>query len=341
MIVPSQFSHVSTSATHHPAAAGSVFYTLPLEFLTSLSAGLNSPDFGPDLWKVELELSRLNGEHSQRIGFINGQPIVSSMLVDPDFSTGVAEYLKAANLSQSAYQEADRQATQARRNQRAYCGWLMTSREFITEHTTVWNLVRPMAIADSSIPSPVATGFRLDVPGAHADENNAVTGDVLHTLRDHCAKWRLSRLAGPFMPDPLGLQSPAPLPLMAAEQAIASGSGLTVLPDTMPLPPKEELRKSIDGARQSEGDAHLDGWKNVIASGSRNKRGELDRYARLFAAQHLYSVLMSRHSEALDGRKGYVCERIADFFHVDERTIVRDFDELAQKLGSQWWKRAY
>jgi len=315
----------------------SVVYTLPEPFLASLRMGERRPAFKAPRWAAELEISLRNGDHSVRIGFINGHPLTSSMLVDPDFSVGVAEYLRTANLSATAFQDAVQQARRVRRNQRAYCGWLMTSRQFLTEHSEVWKSLRPLAISDSAMPRPVTSGFATFLEGFEAPREDR----RLSQLRDHCARWRLSHLTGPYVPEPLAFQSPAPLPQLAAEQAASAGFGLTVIPDTMPLPARDELRTSISGAREAIQSDHLASWRKIISSESRTKEDQLDRYSRIFVVQHLYSVLLSRHADALRGKVTYVRQRIADFLNVDEKTVQRDFALLAREGGAEWWKRAF
>ncbi len=102
--------------------------------------------------------------------------------------------------------------------------------------------------------------------------------------------WRIKTLAAPQLPWPLGWQCPAPV--MDDSRELLASCGVTVfIPDTNPLPDRDQLRLLVADARGASQDReHLRDWLELVDSGNKSKTG-LERYRRVFLIQ-LFSKLL-------------------------------------------------
>jgi hypothetical protein len=149
------------------------------------------------------------------------------------------------------------------------------------------------------------------------------------------ARWRLAGLAAPYLPLPLAPQVPAPG--RAGPQPVG---GITIfLPDTFPVPSREELRDTIEDAlRGGPGPAHLAEWHALVRADNKAKNS-IDRYGRLFTLQHLMPVLPARHGPALRRKAGPLIHALARYLcgeHLGaDGTIRKDLTFIRKRLRAR------
>jgi hypothetical protein len=304
--------------------------------LTPITNEAGTVAFDKDLWRMEEEISEVIGDHGSRVGFVNGAAIAFCYLQEQDSADKqLLDYLREAGANPTTIHQLATRFEAATRDLRAYAGWLLTHREFIDEHDDLW---RTLSAADCAVPVPQPASQIPNPLRASAD--GAQKQDAIKQLHDFCARWRLARLVGPYLPLPIGRQTPAASPHLAAMQAQTSGFALVQFPDTMPIPAETEIRDVLQTAIQQPGGEHLAEWQRLTFSGNAAKK-TLPRYSRIFELQHFYALLMSRHGESLKRTKQQLARVFAEYFDVSEDTIKRDLKLIQQNLGKSWFHRAY
>ena len=134
------------------------------------------------------------------------------------------------------------------------------------------------------------------------------------------------------------------LPVSILPQLVRAG-GVFCIPDTFPVPSRDELRNLLEGALhgRKDNDEHLKEWMKLIAKDNVAKKPIL-RFGRLFLIQHYYRVLRHRHSRALHRKSKVVNEILMKFLEntslkVSLKTIVSDVQFLQERLGRNWLER--
>src|SRR4051794_40554678 len=126
----------------HPLVQGRIFFTLPRQLLANLAAELGNEGFDPNVQELELELSQICDDHTQRVGFRSDAPIVYGYLrrspltaVRHDENTlqelGWDMTLAEVNSSLKLAESRSRKYFQV---SQGYAGWLMTNPTFVDEH---------------------------------------------------------------------------------------------------------------------------------------------------------------------------------------------------------------
>jgi hypothetical protein len=112
--------------------------------------------------------------------------------------------------------------------------------------------------------------------------------------------------------------------------------GLFYLPDTFPVPSRDELRGILeDGLRGSQRPEHIEGWTRLVASKNPAKN-QIGRYGRVFQIQHFCRALGQRHAGAIRGRIQSLELALATFLKTNFATIHRDLQLIRSKLGPDW-----
>jgi hypothetical protein len=136
-------------------------------------------------------------------------------------------------------------------------------------------------------------------------------------------RWRLGGMAGPYLPEPLEPDMLGRINPKFVEQFASAGS-VFFLPDIVTLPSRDELRESIEHARdRCQKVEHLQGWFELIRSDSA-ARNQLDRLSRIFELQHYWRILHNRHATALIKSIGKLEIAFAEWFDVSPETIHGD-----------------
>jgi hypothetical protein len=329
---------------HHPLVAGRYFYTLPPTLWDALLANLGEGSFDHDLIRMERILSAACGDHSSSVGFRDGElvlfaglrPMPPLQLSDDDLR---AIGMEPISIQNSLRLFSERDAEPLRRFRQGYVGWLTTNRQFLDEQdallaahaevvrrlgTNFVELIRPsrtMLLETDAIPDP------------QRDEFN-------QACEAFFTRWRLLSLAGPYLPVPLQALMAGTF-LSTAVPQLARAGGVFFLPDTMPIPSRDQLRGMLDDAlHRGEKPDHLEDWFEIARAGN-TARNHLDRFGRLFEVQHYWRVLYDRHAAALEGNIGRLEVAMSKFFELSPQTIHSDLIQIRRRLGEEWMDRTW
>jgi hypothetical protein len=325
-------------------SSGTVFCTLPAGFLNSLQRFLGKDAFVPAGLLQEYEWSQWSGDHTQSVGFWGKNQIIFNHLR----RKRVAGQIDQATLNRLNWPfklaEVERMLDVGNSRleriwkiSRGYIGWLMTTRQFLEEHDKLiekhsaeieqWgfpSLSRPIV-------GQVPEGLLLPKPEARLQE-------FFQSFDDFYVRWRLVKLAAPNLPVPLQSQTPVAAPILALGPQNQGGS-LFFLPDTFPIPSRDELRVILEESlRNSASPAHLAEWHKLV-SGKNPAKNKIARFGKIFEIQHYYRILHQRHHDALAGRLGKLELALAEFLKVEESTVHADMVHLRKRLGANWMSR--
>ena len=289
----------------HPLIRGQTFYTIPRPLLDGLGHICNSAKLDQELWELERELSQLNGDHTSRIGFVDGMPLYSMFLRDTPLSQSLLQDIRArmpdADAAEREIATLQNRLQASRRDLRAYAGWLMTNRQFLDEQQKVLQDLQAVGIGPA-LPLPVDPRMMATMQSWGYQAESPAKQVATQQLQAFCHRWRLQQLVAPGLPLPQSRQMLQGQLLSATLQAEGSGFGVVLIPDTMPIPRESELRSLMHDAIRATGTAHLTDWLRIITPANPAKK-ELVRYARIFEVQHYYRCLMSRHAAACQRQK--------------------------------------
>ena len=215
----------------------------------------------------------------------------------------------------------------------------MTNRQFLDEHDTLMadhaETVRKWGTHRAGIWIP--RGILLPGHDPHEDPNWPAFNNACEGF---FSRWRLQGLAGPYLPVPLQALLAGSLPLSTFPQLMRAG-GVFCLPDTLPLPSRDQLRGSIDDAlHRGERPEHLEEWLNIARAGN-TARNRLVRFGRLFEIQHHLRLLQKRHPSSLRGNIGRIEKSLAIFLDMKTESIHADLIEIRKRLGKDWLERAW
>jgi hypothetical protein len=322
----------------HAQVTGRFYYALPRQLVILLESELGSGTFDPAAWDLERRLAAETDRHWNRVGYRDGFPLDYPYLFEPVGMEIPNDARTAAGMSTG--QAATLIATWAGAAPRfhgptvGYCGWLLTNPDFLAEHDAL--LDRWLGhLFHHPIPGP-ADIQRLVFP---ANGELPVAPSPAAFVADFAGfydRWRLTGLAAPYLPCPAVPQIPAPVPARNRPP-----TGMTFfLPDTFPVPSREELRNLLEGAlRGGEPPAHLAEWRDLVRGDKRSKNA-IARYGRLFLLQHLMAVLFFRHGPALRRKHGRVEQALARYLLGDrtggEETVHKDVGFIRDRLGPDW-----
>jgi len=320
----------------HPLTAGRWFYTLPRGLLKEFDKEVG---LVPELKDLEFSLSDSNGDHTARVGFHDGWPVNFGFLrnnLPSSESDFFKEGLTGKDVAESL-RVSDERLSQVCRNLRAYLGWLLSNPTFLEEHAKLWPTIAPApGEAMPKVVSPAIFNWATSADQAEIQRREPTEGVL--TLPEFCARWQLTNLHGPLLPEPLGVQSPVVLPEVAAAQAMASGFDFVSIPTIQPLPSETELRALLEDARRRDGPEHLREWTDLIRAGNLGKQ-KLKSYRQVFEVQHYWRLLQTRHSSKIYRNQGLLKQALAEFLKVSPVTMQRFMDLINKRLGEQWWDR--
>lgn len=318
------------------------FYSLPEEVWNEIQREIPESLFEPGNWTREIEVAQMCGEHVQCVGVQGGKVIlygyVRSRLLPISFSKEEAEHMgmshAAANLAASKANKA--KASSSLRARHGYLGWLMTNRLFIEEHDQLiqsnLGLVREHGLQFVQVTHPPEDAIK--------DESEQV-GRFVDELNQFLLRWRISGLAGPYLPIPLPILLGGKIPASLLDPLRQAG-GLVFIPDTIPLPARDELREYLTAAsRPADEDSesqHIKEWRTIIRNDN-SARTQIGRYARVFELQHYWRLLHTRHPQACHRRGSKLHEALARFFEVSTNSIRSDLTLVKKGLGKGWETR--
>jgi hypothetical protein len=329
----------------HPLVAGRYFYTLPAALWRALLDKLSEEEFDAKMLQLEQALAAVGGDHSRRVGvwrrhYVDYQGLRPTSAFEFSDEEQVRAWgLNPLELRDSLRLYAERDATPLERFRRGYAGWLLTSPQFLDEHDSL--------LADHA---EAVRRWGTHLAGVFVPRDMLLpcldpTGDAAwQSFNTACnaffARWRLRSLAGPYLPVPLEALMAGLFPWTVVEQLMRAG-GVFFLPDTMPIPSRDQLRGLLDHAlHRGEQPAHLAEWLALVRSDN-SARNQLDRLGRLFEVQHYFRILRQRHRNAFEGNVGRIEVALSQFFNNSESTVHADLIEIRRRLGNTWLERPW
>jgi len=327
----------------HELVSNQIFLTLPEGLLDAIDKAIDGPNKLAD--GIELKLSRICGDHTQHVGFRNAAPIVYQYLrrqaaANISLNESALKFLSHQGIAdaQSKLQTAERVLRRHFAIAKSYAGWLLTHPPYVEEQDTLVRAHR-QEIAQRGTPNlgrPVTAKVpsEIQVTPAPALQRHVAKFEAFYL------RWRLSGLAAPNLPLPIPPQTPAPAAIFTAGPMNEVGA-LFYLPDTYPVPSRDELRAMIEDALHGgqEGVEHLSGWIKMIRGGNTAKNA-ITRFGRILEIQHYSRILEERHSDQIKRQQGRLERAIAKFLKVSTETVHKDFLFIRKRLGNEWMRRA-
>ena len=312
-----------------------VFYSIPRHLLDLVVRAVGRKRFDEALVDMEYSLSDVNEDHSARVGFAGGQPIIFNLLRTSQF-----EIAPDVAVSIGLDSEAKRVETTEKLNDRlqhlhqitrGYLGWLLTNSEFLDEHDDLLRRHSRRIRNGCELPG----GVRSITPDNNLPEGwrrtNARNNQWVGEFREFCEWWRLMQLVGPYLPQPLQPHLPSPFR--------SAGGTHFVVPDTFAVDGQGMMREIVsDGVRAASDDPHMSGWFEIV-SPENPARNVVGRFARIFELQHFVRILQRRYSESLNGKRRRLQGALAGFLEVSLDTIQNDWKLIESRLGSGWEQR--
>lgn len=321
------------------------YYSLPSALVAHIVPliGQHLPSQG---WQTDLELARLSEHNAAYVGYRNGNALEYHHLAQPEPLPELnAELIKSLNWDLNieqvnfAFKKALPSLNSIARTARAYVGWLITNQQFLAEHDALlqkW--------ADQIRDWGIAGVGRIVLVGETAGYRTPPDSEIVNrrefdeAVRGFLIRWRLNEIVGPDLPVPIRPMMAGVFPLSVAEQLMQTG-GVFNLPDTFPIPSRDELRTLLANVlRPSEDASHLAEWFSFIRKDNAAKH-TLDKFARMRVIAHYWRVIHSRYADALPRRKEKLRLAFADFLKVSDDTIKLDLRTIQKRLGKDWEHR--
>lgn len=218
---------------------------------------------------------------------------------------------------------------------RGIAGWLLTNPQFLDEHDALLGRWRKQIEARARRRELLLLAELGMVRSIASDiSENGFDEDVVKFL----VRWRLLKLAGPELPEPLRPMLAGLFPISIVQQLIDAG-GLFNIPDTFPIPSRDELRGVLqDALRPDEDVGHLAEWHKIV-QGQNLAKNQIDRYARVRQVYCFWRSLHQRHAKSLHRKVEPLRRVFAKYLHVSEQSIKSDLSLIASRLGKSWCER--
>ncbi len=325
----------------HALIQDKTFYVLPVALLDELERTLGRATFDQELFDMERALAAQLKPIPALVGFQDGQAIRYELLAPEPTPLPPADRAlldrSPWNLDVAGYKAICAAAQQRmhpyRVAMRGYIGWLMTNLQFLDQRDQLFRKWRKQ-LAKHGIPQSGPTKFG-GVP--HRDLFRRVRArkmlDFLNEFAAFYARWRLLHLITCELPEPLAPQIPLLTPLALLTHMQAGGVSL-YQPDTMPVPPRDQLRHMLDDVRLARENDHLREWIEIVRH-ERHSNRALDAYGDIFALHHHRTVLLQRHAGVFRRRLGKLDEAFAGFLGCDTRTVENHRARIRTRLGGR------
>ena len=329
----------------HPLIRGRYFFALPQDVWDQLYDQLGKKAFAHELVELELAASSICKDCSSNVGLRSGSAFFYLLLRSARRSSRTADETEQdlnANGEQAklelALDQAEKRLQPLRAVSRGYAGWLLTGRQFLEEHDTIFsqwsNMVQRWGLTNLGILLPTK-GMFLPGNDPTADPN---WPDYSKAFEEFFLRWRLQGMAAPYLPIPLQPLMAGNMPVSVLPQMKRAG-GVFCLPDTFPVPSRDELRNLLEPVLHgSSKPDHLAEWMEFVAKDNTAKR-PIARFGRLFELQHYYRILNHRHHTALRGKSKVLTQILAGIFKTSNKTIGGDLRFIRKRLGKDWLAR--
>jgi hypothetical protein len=117
--------------------------------------------------------------------------------------------------------------------------------------------------------------------------------------------------------------------------------GVFYLPDTMPIPSRDQLRGMLEHAlHRGDKPGHLTEWLEIVRADN-PARNRMDPFIRYFELQHYWRILNQRHPSAICRKKEKLRNAFGRIFDVGSQQIKRDLADIRGRLGDDWLDRPW
>ncbi len=335
----------------HPALKSPPFvleYVLPIRLFDSVVQSVGESRFDQQALGYDRMLTgRIRGD--REVGFWGEHRIQCDLLLAKPFRQDASK-LDAVALGinedqlKKVIKTINKRLEFIEEPRKGYAGWLSANPTFVAEHDALLRQYRERFLMDGFPVLQEATD--LAAPRQYVRAHPPQSIDELTSLgswqlsedawlidyRRFCERWRLSHLAGPYLPEPDAPQFPIGVAPSAGTQAF-------LIPDIYPIGGQgmigEAIEDALRGGTKSERE-HLTDWFNIVNAA----RNQFDRFGRLLRLQHYWRVLHQRHAAALRRRKEQLYAVFAKFLSKSDESIRKDVQEIDRALGVDWPERA-
>lgn len=216
-----------------------------------------------------------------------------------------------------------------------YLGWLLTCRTFLDEHDALIQEHAPTFAqwGTAAFGQPLPPPSLSEAPESEKAAFRTTDAHVVAFL----IRWRLLGLAAPYLPVPMQPRFAGTMPDTMLRR-FSDVRALFVVPDTFPIPSRDEFRGMLDDALHGSPPEHLAEWMRIVAAGNSGKR-KITRFGRIFQLQHYWRILQRRHAHSLRRRNELLGRVLATFLQVEEKVVNRDLAEIRRRLGRDWLDR--
>lgn len=306
----------------HPLLASRCFYLLPAAVVEGLE-DLFDPDYcRGDLWQLERAMAdAAMAMPESSIGLWDGHTTICCRLLavprrqrPPRMWRGVRALEKMNSDPQTA--NGNRQSRNSSSSPlspqqiaQAYAGWLLANPMFIREHDQLLGRLQTMSGSQQSDPNLLDVVLPIGQSGYSAD----IAGE----WACFCSRWRLTGLAGPYLPIPAEPSCQLLPEAKALQQTYAAGSVLH-LPD---IYPRSVLPQLVGPESTTDVQQHLEDWSTIIDAGNRNKAKPIDRLGHQLVVHHLWRVLQTRHPHAIRRKKKAISTVLADYIQMEPLAV--------------------
>jgi hypothetical protein len=322
------------------ALSGEILIAIPPSLLEAISAEKRLASAREDISAIESQLTASCSTH--HIGVWHGRTISSpTLLPNLPFPTITSEIAKAMgwdeNEAKLAHQTrlAAPRAAHFSQVARGFAGWLLTNRQFLEEHDALFRRWREQ-IRDRATRNQWNLLAELGMTRAtEADTaDNEFDAEVVKFL----VRWRLHKMSGPELPEPLRPMMSGQFPVSVVQQLLDAG-GLFNIPDTFPIPSRDELRGILqDALRPGDDASHLAEWHKVV-HGQNMAKNQIVRFARIRQVYTFWRCLHQRHGASLRRKTQPLQRAFAKFLKVSEASLKSDLSLIARRLGKNWLER--
>ncbi len=295
-------------------------YAIPAEMLEALGDRNGGPRLDARAQEVESRLT----DHCERVGIVGyegGRPVQYDLLRSTERDVAIywdlmQQYNSRAGKpppSADVHAELRRKLGHLANVPRGFAGWLVTNRGFLAERDTLYRRHHG-AIDRYGLPPAGLTWMAYDPRRKPRGKHEA----FLCELADFCVRWRLQGMAARDLPVPLGPQVPILQSPIMLRHLNAGGFGM-FLPDTFPVPSRDELREIGTAIQAQRLPAHLAGWGKII----RRESDDLGvaRYGNMLIVHHVLNALRSRHPRLFPRNIGRIDAAIAHHVGVDCESV--------------------
>lgn len=319
------------------------FLTLPSDLWESVDQTLLSR-FDREQLEFEKRVSQVCETRRACVGLWDGKPVDYELLEERSLSSGTLPEVPAGwgkNAAQMALilRKGVARLDHLKHVTRGYAGWLLTQQDFLEEHDRLLGQWTNF-IARCGIPRVGPTIERATTVAVIPGKDEEQVAKFVEEFSMFFSRWRLQGLAGPYLPIPLQPLFAGCLPATIVRQLEDVG-GIFFLPDTFPIPSRDELRGLLEDAIHGESPAaHLAPWMSIVRA-SNPARNKISQHARRLKLQHLWCVLHQRHAQALCGQVNRLEEVFARYLGATKTTIHGDRLAIRKQLGSTWPERGF